>query len=103
MTSYEGVKGWYPVKMFDYYLAERPIILCPSDHSNIEEFIKETNCGFVFNNSDDCYAKIRELIDLKLSNIPFKLNIDRTKGSFYSREHQASILAEKIKTLPPLS
>ncbi len=103
MTNYKGVKGWYPVKMFDYYLAERPVILCPSDHSSIEEFIKETNCGFVFNSVDDCYAKIRELVDLKLSNTIFKPKIDRTKGSFYSREHQASILAEKIKSLPALS
>jgi N-acetyl sugar amidotransferase len=99
MTSYSSIKGVYPVKLFDYYLAERPIILCPSDHSNIEEFIKETNCGFVFNNSQDCYDKLFELIDIKLSNKVFKLDVDRIKGSLYSREHQASILAEKIKSL----
>ena len=38
LTSYEHNKGWYPVKMLEYYALGKPILLCPSDLDTMEEF-----------------------------------------------------------------
>ena len=37
LTSYEHNKGWYPVKMLEYYALGKPILLCPSDLDTMEE------------------------------------------------------------------
>ncbi len=29
LTNLTGVKGWFPVKIFDYLKWRRPIVLCP--------------------------------------------------------------------------
>ena len=57
LTAY-STKGVYPVKMFDYYSVEKPILLCPSDNADMENFITETNSGYIANNIDDCYKAV---------------------------------------------
>ena len=41
LTSFDKVKGWYPVKLFEYAKYQVPIILYPSDNDIIESFIKD--------------------------------------------------------------
>jgi len=65
LTGYKGMKGWYPVKLFEYYYLQKPILLCPSDQDIMEEFITQTNSGHVANSLEECYQKLLHLIEQK--------------------------------------
>lgn len=97
MTDYGNNKGFYPVKMFDYFQVEKPILLCPSDGGSIEQFIIETESGFVAPDSEVCFDVLEKLLKQKLDGIPIVQKTNKEKGAFYSREVQASILANILK------
>ena len=75
LTSYQHNKGWYPVKLFDYFSIGKPILLCPSDNSTMERFIIETNSGEVVDNLENCKIILKKWADLKKQNI--NIEIDR--------------------------
>ena len=50
LTGFNNIKGWFPVKLFEYAKNQIPIILYPSDNNVIEGFLKKTKTGFSFNN-----------------------------------------------------
>jgi hypothetical protein len=97
MTNYGKVRGWYPVKMFDYYMVRKPILLCPSDGDCIEKFIIETNSGFIANDIESCVEKLSLLIEQKIKGQPIIQNFNEERGKFYSRQNQARILADLLK------
>jgi len=97
MTAYGHNIGFYPVKMFDYFQVEKPILLCPSDGGSIEQFIIETESGFVAPDSEVCFDVLEKLLKQKLEGIPIVQKTNKEKGAFYSREVQASILANILK------
>jgi hypothetical protein len=97
MTNYGKIKGVYPVKMFDYYMVRKPILLCPSDGDCIEKFIIETNSGFIANDIESCVEKLNTLIEQKIKGQPIIQNFNEEKGKFYSRQNQARILADLLK------
>ena len=96
LTSFEKIKGWFPVKLFEYYASGVPLLLCPSDDSSMEEFITITNCGVVANDINECESVLSNWIEKKKNagEITFDRNIE--KGSFYSRKNQTKLLAEFI-------
>lgn len=96
LTSYENIKGWYPVKLFEYYASDVPILLCPSDSDQIEDFVIKTNSGYVANTEDECIEILRKCIDIKNTQgkITFQRNL--AAGEKFSRAYQTSILAEHI-------
>lgn len=99
LCAYGNVKGWYPVKIFDYYLVNRPILLCPSDEAEMESFILETKCGVAVHDIDECFSYIEKLIQTKMSGVSDSFRTDRVLNKFYTREHQASILAQHLNDL----
>jgi hypothetical protein len=96
LTGFDNVKGWYPVKLFDYYQKEIPILLCPSDKDVIEQFIVETNTGFIANNEQACKEVLLSCIKQKQQQEEIKKNINYSAGETYSRAHQAKLLADII-------
>ena len=44
------MKGWYPVKLFEYASKGIPILLYPTDNDVIEKFLLKTKTGYSFKN-----------------------------------------------------
>ena len=99
LTGFENIKGWYPVKLFDYYQKNIPILLCPSDKDVMEEFIIETNAGYIANSQEECEIIINEFIELKKQHRPIRKVINKEMGNHYSREYQTKLLAEMIHNI----
>lgn len=96
LTRYSNAKGWYPVKMFDYYAVGKPVLLCPSDHADIEKFVRKTNSGFVANTVEECVDILEKMVQAKLTNEPIEFKRNTQEGDFYTRENQARILADVL-------
>jgi hypothetical protein len=103
ITPYNALNGFIPVKVFDYFELGRPMLFFPSNGGEIEKFIKSTNAGYAIANEAEGYKILSHLIGCKIEGIPSHIVRNKEASWFYSREYQASVLAEKIKTLPPLS
>jgi hypothetical protein len=93
MTNYGKIRGAYPVKMFDYYMVRKPILLCPSDDDCIEKYILDINAGYIANDVYTCVERLSHLIEQKINGNPLETNFNEEKGKFYSRQNQAAILA----------
>jgi hypothetical protein len=96
-TSYEYVKGWYPVKIFDYATSGKPILLFPSDNDVIHRFIEETNSGIVIEDQGSFKKTIERLFDAKINQ--HQLSFELRNLNNYSRKHQASLLAKALNSL----
>ncbi len=88
-TRFENMKGWYPVKLFDYAANGVPIILFPSDRDVMEEFVLKTNTGIVIS---DKKKLIDYLSDLIVSNQLNNLEINYNELAIYSRTSQVEFL-----------
>jgi glycosyltransferase involved in cell wall biosynthesis len=97
-TSYENLKGVYPVKMFEYFACRKPVLLCPGDGDEMETFVKETNCGYVANTVDECYRVLEMQVIDKLNGQKHPLVINSSKAEVYTRMHQAGVLAQLLNT-----
>jgi|688.fasta_scaffold132222_2 hypothetical protein len=103
IAPYLNLNGFIPVKVYDYFELGRPLFFFPSNGGEIEKFITSTNTGYAMANEAEGYEILSHLIGCKIEGIPSHLVRNKEASWFYSREHQVSILAEKIKSLPPLS
>ncbi|MBA3900250.1 MAG: glycosyltransferase [Bacteroidetes bacterium] len=94
LTAYTGNKGWYPVKLFEYYATKKNMLLCPSDNGVMQGFIEKTNSGFIVNSVEECENLLLSLCQKKEQNIPVTRPHDENMANFYSRENQTKKLAE---------
>jgi glycosyltransferase involved in cell wall biosynthesis len=92
LTGYEGLKGCYPVKLFEYAISGRPLLLCPTDNDVIEKFILETNCGYIANEIESCISILEQLLINKQTGVTGK-EVNVKEINKYSREFQTGILA----------
>jgi len=97
LTAFDNIKGWYPVKLFEYYASGIPLILCPSDQDCMEHFVNTTNAGFVANNEDECIRIIQNCIQQKKENGVIELERNTKIGDQFSRRAQTKVLAEILK------
>ncbi len=97
LTSFENIKGWYPVKLFEYYASGVPLLLCPSDHESMGNFVKTTGAGFVANSEEECKKILLECIHQKESTGMVKSERNIEIGNQYSRKFQTKVFAEIIK------
>jgi hypothetical protein len=88
LTSFKKVKGWYPVKLFDYFLSGKPILLCPTDKDVIEDFIYKTNSGFICSEESECIEIIKNCMDKKDRGETIVLKRNLAEGSEFSRQYQ---------------
>ena len=94
LTSFGKMKGWYPVKLFEYASQGIPILLYPTDNDDMEEFIKTTSSGFVFIEKEELKKWL-----VSIFNSESSININLNKGNLakYSRRFQTNELAKIIK------
>lgn len=101
LTSFENIKGWYPVKLFEYYASGIPFILCPSDNDCMEDFVRTTNSGFIVNTVAECEKLLEDCIEQKRTQGMVHLERNFNVGATYSRENQTGVLAQLIKEGKP--
>jgi glycosyltransferase involved in cell wall biosynthesis len=92
-TSFDEIKGWYPVKIFEYATSGKPILLCPSDNDVLANFVKETNTGVSFNKTSELIDFLSKVILKKTKNEMFELKLNLNSLETYSRENQTKELA----------
>ena len=99
LTSLENNKGWYPVKMFDYFDYQIPILMCPSDNSVMEEFITKTNGGIIIKSVNELEIFLNQILSKKKNKekLNFKINISEAKK--YSRIYQTELLSNYLLSL----
>lgn len=98
-TGYDNLKGVYPVKIFEYINFDIPILLYPSDQSTIEALIKTTNSGEAVSQSEQAYNLLDQWITNKLNAKLTVYERNKSEVKKYTREMQASILADIINHL----
>ena len=93
MIAHTGIKGAYSSKMFEYLAFKKPIILCPSDNDVLEKLIKETNTGFICNNSSEVEDLLDRMIYEYINNKTIQINPNKEVIKKYTRKRQTEILA----------
>lgn len=99
LTGFEDVKGWYPVKLFEYFNLNRPILLCPSDNDVMEKFIRETNSGYIANTKEECTTLLKFLIQKKQNNESLMPQRNESAAKQYTRQNQTKVLADALDEL----
>ena len=94
LTPYKGILGCLPVKIFEYYQAQKPILLSPSDNGLMETFVLQNHCGTIANSIEECEQYILELIKLKNEGKTIYSDRKMSRNLFYSRKYQTKRLAE---------
>ena len=97
LTAFENIKGWYPVKLFEYYASGIPMLLCPSDKDCMEKVVKATNSGYVANSDAECKEVLLNCISRKKSGGTLSMDRNFDIGNEFSRKHQTQVLAEILK------
>lgn len=99
LTSYEHNKGWYPVKMLEYYALGKPILLCPSDLDTMEEFILNSNSGLIANTIEECKSILFNWLREKEKGKSILMNRNLDFGENYSRRTQTKKLASLFNNI----
>ena len=94
LFGHKDLKGWYPIKIFDYLSIQKPILLCPSDNDVLEELINTTHSGYVLNDIEKIVDLLKDLYVKWEKGISLKVNSDKESISKYSRENQVGNLAQ---------
>jgi hypothetical protein len=92
-TGFKGIKGWYPVKIFEYCNAGIPILLCPSDKDVMEKLIIDLNAGHIAQTKEECIAILTKIVKDKLAGKNWETTINREELKKFSRENQTQALA----------
>lgn len=97
LTAFDKIKGWYPVKLFDYFSFGKPILLVPSDDDVMQDFIRATNAGFICNNKEETISLLEKFYFVKQNNKKIELEINTHAAEEFSRLYQTNKLADFLK------
>lgn len=97
-TGFDGIKGWYPVKIFEYGVSGTSILLCPGDKDVMDDFVRKSNCGKIAYNSGQCLDVLIEIAEQKKLGKNICAEIDMDVMKYFSRENQTSLLAEELNS-----
>jgi hypothetical protein len=89
LTSIQNLKGILPVKIYDYYNSNKPILLCPSDNDLMEKFIKETE--YIANSKEECKETLQDLLQKKQAGTALIGPRNTKNAYFYKRKHQTKL------------
>jgi len=89
--------GWVPLKIFEYFISQKPILHCPGDDEIITKMIKQTQTGFVTYSIEETVNVLNNLYSNWKDGIQFNLNQNQEAIQEYSRQSQAKKLAQNIE------
>lgn len=99
MLPHKNVKGVPSSKIYEYLMAEKPILLCPSDNDIMDEIVTNTRLGFLL--TADIERNVKVIYDIiekyMKSENPVDVNYDALKQ--YSRKAQTVKLNEILNGL----
>jgi glycosyltransferase involved in cell wall biosynthesis len=87
--------GQFPVKLYDYTVIEKNIIVSPGG-GEISDFIRDTRTGHVFNDPDTLADYLRKAFKTFAASGSVSFVADQEKLVKYSRRNQVRIMAQKI-------
>ncbi len=96
LSEYIGLKGCLPVKIFDYYNSNKPMLLCSSDNDVMEKFIKETSSGYIANTQEECKSILESLLEKKKSGEPLIGPRNTENAETYTRKYQIEKLSREL-------
>ncbi|TSA50983.1 MAG: hypothetical protein D4R43_01460, partial [Sphingobacteriales bacterium] len=86
-------------KTYDYLSVKKSILVIPDDQSILSKLVSDLDAGTSFKEIETLKKFLLEKISLKKKGqLDTRVNIDETKTKFYTREQQAKIFAEKLKS-----
>jgi len=97
MNSLE-TKAIIPGKLFEYMIAERPVLALGPEGSDMEAILKESGVGRFFNYSNKNELK-QELLHMYKAYRSNSLKIERSEVSQYSREYLTSSMAKLLQSI----
>ncbi len=90
-------KGWYPLKVFEYLAAQRPVLaIGGSDNDVVRELLDETKAGMYAPTVEDIKSILKELYLEYKRNGKISYNGDMGKISKYSYREMARKFAEVL-------
>lgn len=87
-----GIKGVIPSKVFVYLAFRKPVLLCPSDHDEMEEVLAKSGTGLIANDEDTTCEMILKVYQKFKNNQPI-ISPNEEFIEEFSRKKQAEKLA----------
>jgi glycosyltransferase involved in cell wall biosynthesis len=97
--GWKGVKGMISTKAFDYIASGNYVLIAPGDGDVLDDLISECKCGSSVNSPQEFAQRLDSLYLEWKKNGKLKVESNREKIEFYSREHQAERMAKLILEL----
>jgi glycosyltransferase involved in cell wall biosynthesis len=97
--GWKGVKGMISTKAFDYIASGNYVLIAPGDGDVLDHLITECKCGSSVNSPEEFAQCLDSLYMEWKKNGRLKVDSDKEKIEFYSREHQAERMAKLILEL----
>ncbi|MFM7016781.1 MAG: hypothetical protein ACKOX3_10685 [Bacteroidota bacterium] len=94
-----GVRGIISTKIFDYIASGNVILLAPGDKDIIDDLLQETNTGISVFSAEAFALTLNNWYDKWKNGEAIQAERKLEQIEFYSREHQAKILAQIIQSL----
>lgn len=94
---WNGYKGVYSGKIFEYLGAKRPVLITPGDGFVLDALLNETGAGKSTDTGESCFAYLQELyLSWKATGeVPYSGN-SQVIGQ-YTRENQAALVINAVK------
>ncbi len=93
------MKGWYPLKLFEYLISNKPILHCPGDNDVITNMINKTQTGYVTYSIEETTTLLAELYTQWIDEKTLKYNPNKQIIAQFSRIAQTQKLAEHIQSI----
>ncbi|MEI6311437.1 MAG: hypothetical protein WCP57_04160 [Bacteroidota bacterium] len=99
MVAHKNKKGIIGSKLYEYIALNKPVLLCPSDHDELESTLEQANLGYICNNVAETKTCIESLIKQKQQNSSIFTSPNTEAIQMYSRENQTKLLASYLLEL----
>ena len=95
LCTYANAPQWLPVKLFEYFRQNKPIIVWNEDYGEMCRLVHETKTGLIFNEASEWKNFMQNYAKSGCEQDFFNPNLDEMRK--YARIHQTKILADLIK------
>lgn len=92
-------KGFYTGKFFEYLGSGRPILAIGPKGGVVHETLMATRCGEAVSTTGEIEQFLERALTSYRKRVPLPYELDRGDLTLYTRERQASVLAEALSAL----
>ena len=99
LVSHKGLKGIPSSKMYEYIGLNKPVLLFPSDNDIMENTLKKTKLGVIYNSGPEIKEKLTKLIEVFIKTKKVNIKGDITAINQFSREEQVKNISKILDEL----